>query len=272
MVGKHIFDPDDSHLHHRLIERGLSHKSVVWTFYLITLGLSLIAVLFVHIRNKDVGLFFIVLGAVSIICVRKLGYFEYIAYDKVYGWLKDLSDEAGFTRNRRTFLSLQIDMNNAGDVDELWQHVTRALEMISFDDAAFYLNAGLSYTIAEGPATDPRHRRRTERRVVPYHEASIGRRKTPPQLRWTRRPFILEDVINSRCYFRLELPLLGKNKLNYGNLVLLKDLRTESLNPYILRRVEQLRRTVTNALEKLLENAHYAPDKAAPEKAPAELR
>ncbi len=81
------------------------------------------------------------MGAGAIIFVRKLGYFEYFASDKLYGWFKDVTDEAGFSRDRRSFLSLQIDTGRSENFEELWQNITIAFKMLEFDMAELHLNS-----------------------------------------------------------------------------------------------------------------------------------
>ena len=39
--------------------------------------------------------------------------------------------------------------------------------------------------------------------------------------------------------------------MNYGTLLLMKDMRHEATEPYLLKRVEQLRRSMVSALEKI---------------------
>jgi UDP-GlcNAc:undecaprenyl-phosphate GlcNAc-1-phosphate transferase len=85
------------------------------------------------------GLLLIVLGVGVMIIVRKLGYLEYFATDKIFGWLRDLSDEAGFTQGRRSFLSLQIEIGNAQNLDGLWENVCRAMEIMHFDRGELHL-------------------------------------------------------------------------------------------------------------------------------------
>jgi len=47
---------------------------------------------------------------------------------------------AGFSRERRTFLSLQMEANKTRTLEELWAHVGEALEMLKFDRAELHLN------------------------------------------------------------------------------------------------------------------------------------
>ena len=112
MLGRRMFFPDTGHIHHRLKEMGLTTKKAVWVLYGITFCLCIMAVFVVNIRDERAGLFLIILGVSAVIFVRKLGYFEYFALDKIYGWFRDLTDEAGFSHERRSFLSLQIDTNS----------------------------------------------------------------------------------------------------------------------------------------------------------------
>jgi UDP-GlcNAc:undecaprenyl-phosphate GlcNAc-1-phosphate transferase len=133
--GRKMFHPDKGYVHHRLVEMGLTAKKVVWIIYATTFCLCIVAILVVNIRDERAGLFLIVLGAGAVVFVRKLGYFEYFASDKLYGWFKDVTDEAGFSHDRRSFLNLQIEIGQSRDLKELWINVCRALEKLKFDMA-----------------------------------------------------------------------------------------------------------------------------------------
>jgi UDP-GlcNAc:undecaprenyl-phosphate/decaprenyl-phosphate GlcNAc-1-phosphate transferase len=51
VTGKKIHEADTSHLHHRLVKKGLSHRQVIWLIYAITLACSVVAyLLFGHAR------------------------------------------------------------------------------------------------------------------------------------------------------------------------------------------------------------------------------
>ncbi len=228
---------------------GLSTERVVLIIYGISLLLCVLAVIMVNFRDEQASLFLIVLGAGSVISVKRLGYFEFITYDKINGWFKDIADEAGISRDRRSFLSLQIETGKSKNFEELWQNITRALEVLEFDYAAFYLNSGAEEKGSTGRLEISRSQNPLERRKTPAHGASVSMREKPPAWDWARGPFNgKEDT--PRCFlFRLELPLSGVENTNFGSLVLLKDLKQNSLSHYTLRRVEHLRRTIINTLE-----------------------
>ena len=68
-----------------------------------------------------------------------------------------------------------------------------------------------------------------------------------------RQPFDQENDICSRCLLRMEMQLM-LNGDNFGTILLLKDLKRSSMNNYTLKRVENLRRSVIDALGKIENN------------------
>jgi UDP-GlcNAc:undecaprenyl-phosphate GlcNAc-1-phosphate transferase len=60
--GRKMFNPDKGHVHHRLVEMGLTTKKAVWIIYAVTFSLCIMAILVVNIRDEQAGLFLIVLG------------------------------------------------------------------------------------------------------------------------------------------------------------------------------------------------------------------
>ncbi|MEA1867328.1 MAG: MraY family glycosyltransferase [Thermodesulfobacteriota bacterium] len=249
VFGKAMFWPDKNHIHHKLVSMGLSTKRVVLIIYGISLLLCMLAVIIVNFRDEQAGLFLIVMGAGSVISVKRLGYFEFITYDKINGWFKDIADEAGISHDRRSFLNLQIKTGKSKDFEELWQNITCALEVLEFDYAAFYLNCRAEERGSTGQLEISRILNPSERRKVPTCDASVSMREESPAYDWARGQFNGKEDISRRFLFRLELPLSGKENTNFGNLVLLKDLKQDSLSHYTLRRVEHLRRTIINTLE-----------------------
>ena len=128
ILGKEMFKPDKGHVHHKLVDMGFSTKRVVWTIYGISFCLCALSVVLVNVRDEQAGLFLILLGAGAVIFIRKLGYFDYFTSDKIYGWLKDITDEAGFSHDRRSFLNLQVQMGKSGNLEEVWQNLCTAAE------------------------------------------------------------------------------------------------------------------------------------------------
>jgi UDP-GlcNAc:undecaprenyl-phosphate GlcNAc-1-phosphate transferase len=235
MLGKKIFYPDKSHIHHRLISLGLSSQRVVIIIYIITAILCILGIIIANARNTTVGFPLIVLAIGIILLVRKVGYFDYFTSDKIYGWIKDITDEAGFTKDRRSFLSLQIDINNSANFQELWQNIELALKMLEFDYGALYMNGQTANFYDQ-----------EDKNAFIY---GVSFRDRPPFRTWLVPGFDPEDT--RRSLLRIELPLVGNDYMNHGTLLLLKDIKQNGLSHFTLRRVEHLRRTMIATLEKV---------------------
>lgn len=225
MMGQGLFHPDKEHLHHRLLSLGLTHRYAVLILYGITVLLGILSILIVHIRDDRAALFLLLFGIALFAGVRKLGYFEYLAADKIYGWFRDVTDEAGISRGRRSFLYLQVQIGKSCHADDMWINICVALNRLNFDMAEMYLEA-----------------------MPGFRQKQIRK-----EWSWTRNGFGTRQDFCEKCVMKLELPLLDGSK-TYGSLWLIKDLRREPITPYTLRRVENLRRTVIETLKKIEKN------------------
>jgi UDP-GlcNAc:undecaprenyl-phosphate GlcNAc-1-phosphate transferase len=237
------------------------------------------AIAVVNLRDEMASLLLVLLGAGALVVVRKLGYLEYFAADKLFGWLRDVSDVAGITRDRRSFLSLQIEITHAQTLEELWANVCRALEIMHFDRAELHLLekkrgepgewiAGL-FAAPPAEALQAGERRRTGARAGGDKPATAG---APGRARfvkvWARGHHRRGEDVSSEGMLRVEIPL-GVGSVNLFNLVLIKNLSLEPVHPYTLRRVEHLRRSVVGAMGKLCTAPAPAYARARARKAPA---
>ncbi|MDM8550858.1 MraY family glycosyltransferase [Desulfobacterales bacterium HSG2] len=223
ILGQRIFDPDRDHLHHRLLNLGLTHRYTVLILYGVAILMGILSIIIVHIRDDRAALFLILFGIAVFTGVRKLGYFDYVAADKVYEWFRDVSDEAGISRDRRSFLNLQVEIARSGDMNELWINTCIALRMLKFDMAEMYLR----------------------------NRGDSDSEKIHPARTWTRDGFDTRRDFCEECIMKLELPLLDAENNVYGSLWLVKDLRRDAISHYTLRRVEHLRRTVIETLRRI---------------------
>lgn len=224
MRGRKMFSPDNGHIHHKLIGLGLTTKRAVFTIYGATLILCIIAVIVTNLRDEQAGLFLIILGVGAAVFVRKLGYFEYLATDKFYGWFKDMSDQTGLSHERRSFLNHQIEISHSRSLEELWQRVVSASNFLEMD----YIEIKLLDCMMDRHSCDCAY--------TPSHEFSNGDLE-PAMLDWNQVMHII-------------LPL-STSKYEFGSMAISKNLIDSSITPFTLRRIEQLRRTVIEALVKL---------------------
>jgi len=232
--GKKMFEPDREHVHHNLLAKGWSQRKTVVFLYGVTAFLAVMAVLIVNLRDIPAGLFILLLGGALILFVRKAGYFSYFAMDKVFGWIRDISDEAGVSHGRRTFLNLQIEISESRDMEALWHNVTEALAQLDFDLGEMVLEPGRGGLAPLGLASQ-----------IPGREVAAFTWQRP-DLDRDRREYLLD-----RALLKIELPLLDRDNQAVGTLWLVKRLDQDPRSDFTLRRVEQLRRSVVNTLEKL---------------------
>lgn len=74
--GRHIFQPDSDHIHHRLLHMGLNTRKAVLVLYGLTAILCVLAVVLVNIRDEGSGLLLVLIGAAAFIFAGRLGYLE----------------------------------------------------------------------------------------------------------------------------------------------------------------------------------------------------
>jgi UDP-GlcNAc:undecaprenyl-phosphate/decaprenyl-phosphate GlcNAc-1-phosphate transferase len=221
ILGQGVFAPDKDHLHHRLIKHGFTHRRAVLILYGVTVGMGGIALILVHSSDERAALILLLIGAGLVFFIRKLGYLEYLAAEKFLGWARDITDEMGIKRERRTFLGLQVTIAESKTLAEFWEKVIDAGQFLDFDYLELRLENG-----------------------------SVGS-WTPTVLSWKAdgRDFDGDHFDRKRVLY-LTLPLAGE-KHKIGSLALAKDLNGSSLRPHILRRIEHLRRTVEGTIRKL---------------------
>lgn len=174
--GRRIFQPDRGHIHHRLLAMGLSSQKAVLVIYGLTLVMCLLAILIVVNRNDLVGMVLILLLVSVLAFVRKNGYLEYLAFDKFYGWFKDMTDMAGLSRERRTFLALQMDANRARSLQELMTIIGSMLQMLQIERTELHLKINRdSACLSKSPQAPSAVRNDNGEGLTPY--AGPDRRK-----------------------------------------------------------------------------------------------
>lgn len=261
LLGSRMFRPDKEHFHHHLLKRGLSSRNAVFLIYGVTLLLCIAGIIIINIRNSLVGWFLIILIVVLFIAVRKIGYLEYLAIDKILGWFRDVAFEAGLDSERRSFLNLQLQIERSDDIESLWNASCRAFEKLGIDrgELHYYKTpnshdtgltpVGLSY---EGP----------ERRQVSSDPAQCGlggdswinRFENNDEIiwLWTRGHCRRFDDVQKKDFFRMDLPLDIENSTLH-KLILFKFLNSDKIEPYTMRRMIYLRKSISAAMKKIKE-------------------
>jgi UDP-GlcNAc:undecaprenyl-phosphate GlcNAc-1-phosphate transferase len=221
VLARHPFQPDSAHIHHRLLERGLSQRKVVICLYIATLLLCLSAVVMVNLSDEQAGLFLILLGAVIVLIVRGAGGGGYIDLEKARSWLQDVGDATGLARGRRRFLGVQVAVSESRSLEELWDAVCEAAQELDMDFA--------------------------EMRLADHLDGFRRDKERTSCFRWSRDGFDLDASAADANLFKLQLPL-EVDRVHSGEIWLLKDLDRSPIHRYTLTRLEHLRRSISRSL------------------------
>ncbi len=250
-LGKKILRADDDHFHHRLLKLGFTHRRAVLILYGATIGFGVIALVMIHTTNERAALLLLLVGAAFILGIRKLGYFRHMGKNALYGWFKDLGDETGLSRGRRSFLNLQVRIAGSQTYEELWKNIVPALEMLEFDIAAIYLNIRGKRDRFGDDSAQTDNRDYADKKSAAWLKATVGMRKEPPDWLWFREPPEVREKICTRCLLRFETHLLDADGGNHGVMLVLKDLERGDVGHFTLKRMEHLRRAIIRVLERL---------------------
>ena len=246
VLGKHPFKPDRNHIHHKLLKLGLTHRNAVLLLYGATILLGVFTLLIVKFHDERSALILLALGVIVVIALRRLGYLEYVAVERIMGYIKDVSDEAGMRRQRRAFLDKQIAIDESRNAAEMWGGVVEALRLLNVDRAEIHFD-GVRFELPE-----ERHYRWQKEDAQDSCIMSDGTVSDQ------------DSEEHGHRIFSVELPLTDTKK-RYGTLHLKKDVVLDPINYYTLRRIEHLRRSIVRKL-RVLEDAEQKHDAGATEK------
>lgn len=73
---KPLFSGDRDHIHHRLIERGMSQSNAALLLYGITAFFGLLAFVYTFARSQDAALILLAFGILVVMIIQRLGYFS----------------------------------------------------------------------------------------------------------------------------------------------------------------------------------------------------
>ncbi len=228
--GQKLFSPDQRHMHHRLIKKGLTHRNAVLFLYSITVLLGSVAFTLIYARDELAFFILLVPTAVCFFTFRKLGYLDYLASDKVYGWLCDLKEASGISHDRRTFLDIQLQINKSQSLDEMWDLAGGLFERLNFDTATLLLSDGLHENKKK-----LKYKWHTQRSSSPQNNFCL-KLDLPLVERKGKLPKKSQNCITSN------------NAVFLGTLILKKNIEHNPINYFTLRRVEQLRNVIIKRL------------------------
>jgi len=134
MRGKPVYTPDNSHIHHRLIEKGLTHNRATLILYGFCLMFCIVAMLTVFHNKMVVGIGILCLFVVIYFGARSLGYIDVFTDARV-------SHERPFFRLAYLIVEMtKIKIRLAQKEEDLWDIVRETCEELEMDSLEIDLN------------------------------------------------------------------------------------------------------------------------------------
>ncbi len=123
-----IFEADRGHIHHKLLERGLSPKGAVLTIYAFCGGVALLSLVASSLRNQFSGLIVIVLCAAAWMGVQQLGYIEFATTGRLFlqgGFRRIVDFETRLVEFEKT-------LARAAGIEECWIRIRSGSQEFGF--------------------------------------------------------------------------------------------------------------------------------------------
>lgn len=220
--GQKVFAADCDHVHHRLLRLGYTHRRAVLLLYSLTGLLGLASLLMVNASDPVAALILLGIALGAGVLIRRLGYVDYLTTEKILGWFRDVTGAVGVERGHRSFLGLQMTLAESSSLEEAWVGLVAAARHLGMDHVRLEVRPGTkeSACFEANPASAETD--------LPVHTGI-----DPARALWVSFP-------------------VGDHLHPAGYVSLGKDLSRGCLEYHILRRVEHLRRTLSDTLMRLL--------------------
>lgn len=134
-----IFQADRGHIHHRLLDRGLSPKGAVLTMYGLCGLAAVLSLLVSALHNQFSGLIVILFGGAVWIGIRQLDYTEFASASRMLfgGRFRRIIDVE--TRLK----DFEVKLAKAESVEECWAHVRTGSRDFGFHEVRMSLSGTL---------------------------------------------------------------------------------------------------------------------------------
>jgi UDP-GlcNAc:undecaprenyl-phosphate GlcNAc-1-phosphate transferase len=146
-----IFQADRGHIHHRLLDLGLSPKNAVLTIYGVCAVVAVLSLLASALHNQFSGLIVIVFGGAVWIGIRQLDYTEFASASRMFlgGKFRRIIDVE--TR----MADFQSSLSKAASAEECWDQIRTGSRGFGFHEVRMSLG-GRVYEEASSGSSKPR--------------------------------------------------------------------------------------------------------------------
>jgi len=130
-----IFQADKEHIHHKLLDMGLSHRRAVIILYCVSLIFAVSAVYISFSTARNIGFVVLIFSGMAYVALNKLGYKEYlklIKYRNSNGTKENVPFEI-------QYFNLVSKMNLAVTPEKIWEHAVKILKLIGFERVSLHM-------------------------------------------------------------------------------------------------------------------------------------
>ena len=127
---KPLLVADREHIHHKLLERGLSHRQVVILLYAVSALFAVLSLFLLLPSGATLGLVLVVVGTGVWFGVQQLGYLE---FHEIQRLAQRTVDQRRILLNNLSFRRATEELKNAPDYSELCRIVEAAFSTNDFD-------------------------------------------------------------------------------------------------------------------------------------------
>lgn len=128
--GQPIFAADREHIHHKLLDRGLSQRQVVIILYGVSALCGLLSLFLLYPSGPTVGIVLFVVGAGIWLGVQHLGYHEFFELKRM---AQRTIDQKKIMRNNLAIRRAIRSLSKAQDTGQVFKALTSAFETNDFD-------------------------------------------------------------------------------------------------------------------------------------------
>jgi UDP-GlcNAc:undecaprenyl-phosphate GlcNAc-1-phosphate transferase len=150
LSGQPVFSADREHIHHKLLERGLSQRQSVIILYAVSAACGLLSLLLLNPSGPTVGIVLFVVGMGIWVGVQHLGYQEFVEIRRV---AQRTMDQKKIIINNLAIRRASERLRKARSLASICEIVDQAFEANDFDRFHLELSPWLRRRV-----NDPRHR------------------------------------------------------------------------------------------------------------------
>lgn len=147
--GKHVFEADGDHIHHRMLRLGFTPRGAVVTLYGVAALFGALSLLTMTERSQVIGVVVIASSVVTWIGIQQLGYGEFGELQRVLR--QGLQNERQAIGNNVYVKSLKRGFGEAESLETLWRLLIQAAERLGFESIELQLEPGAARALSRQP-------------------------------------------------------------------------------------------------------------------------